>query len=381
MRIALHFALLFALLAVALSGVAVSLVGSAVEDRIHDQLRDTVQLAHRITLTNQTAEHLARYIHAEVVVTAGKKVTVSSLNGAAPPGFEAFPPEKDVTIRGTDRSLVAASRLPDERTLYLVYPRELESAERARATRPVVALSIAGVAVTALLGALKERSVVRERTQALARLVSALAHEVKNPLGAIRLTVEMLREGARDAREREAFDVVTSEVERLALLVDQLRLLGGPQRFAPVPVDVAKTLGEVLTLLHRTFEHRGLSVERAGEAPSALVDPRALKQAILNLLLNAIEASPRGGKVVARLSSDAGTVRLEVQDEGQGVPPAARAHLFEPFYTTKEGGTGLGLALARRVAVEHGGALVLADAPRGATFVLTLPRFQEPPRA
>ncbi|MEZ0227723.1 MAG: nitrogen regulation protein NR(II) [Planctomycetota bacterium] len=376
MRIALHFALLFSLLAVALGFVAVSLVGRAVEDRIHDQLRDTVRLADHLPLSNQTAEQLSRYIHAEVVVTAGKKVQLSSLNGKEPPGFEAFPAEKDVTIHGTERSLVAASRLSDGRTLYLVYPRELETAERERAARPVVILSVVGVLVTALLGALKERSVVRERTRALERLVSALAHEVKNPLGAIRLTVETLREGARDDREREAFDVVTSEVERLALLVDQLRLLGGPQRFVPAPVDVGETLGAVLALLHRTFEHRGLSVVRAGEAPPALVDPRALKQAVLNLLLNALEASPRGGKITARLSADLarGMIRLDVSDEGPGVPPEARAHLFEPFYTTKEGGTGLGLALARRVAVEHGGSLALSDSARGATFVLELPR-------
>jgi len=373
LRIALPFVGLFALLALALSALAIWLVGRTVEERIHEQLFDTVRLAEHLPLSNPAAEHLSRYIHAEVVVTAGTKVQASSLGGLAPRGFEPFAPESDVTIKRTESHIVAASRLSDGRTLYLLYPRELESEERSRALRPVILLSFVGVAFTAIVGGLKERSVVRERTRALERLVSALAHEVKNPLGAIRLTVETLREGARDARDKEAFDVVTSEVERLALLVDQLRLLQGPQRFEPTALDPGKTVDDVLALLRRTFEHRGIALERTGEAPRALVDARALKQALLNLLLNAIEASPRGGSVRVRLSGTE-RARIEVSDEGPGVPAAARARLFEPFVTTKDGGTGLGLAFARRVAREHGGSLELANTPTGATFVLELPR-------
>ncbi len=388
MRIALPFVGLVALLALALSGLAIWLVGRTVEDRIHEQLRDTVQLAQHFPLTNEVAADLARYIHAEVVITAGRKVVRSSLGGNAPRGFETFPMANDITIRETETHLVAASQLVRPEGvygLYLLYPRELVHEERTRAIRPVILLSVVGVALTALLGALKERSVVNERTRALERLVSALAHEVKNPLGAIRLTVETLREGARDARDREAFDVVTSEVERLALLVDQLRMLSGPQRFAPAPTDAGKTLDDVLALLRRTFEHRGLHVEKTGEAPPALVDPRALKQALLNLLLNAIEASPRGGTVHVALAAGE-RVRISVSDEGPGVPAEVRARLFQPFTTTKEGGTGLGLALARRVAKEHGGSLDLVASPlrgpgggapasaQGATFVLELPR-------
>jgi signal transduction histidine kinase len=373
-RIALPFVGLFALLALALSGVSVYLVGLGVEDRIHDQLRDTVKLAEKLPLSNPTARHLSLYIHAEVVLVAGTTVLASSLEGQAPPGFVPFPAESAVTIRETEDRIVAASRLQDGRTLYLLYPRELESAERSRATRPVVVLSVVGVLLAALLGALKERSVVRERTQALARLVSGLAHEVKNPLGAIRLTVETLREGTKDPADREALDVVTSEVERLSLLVDQLRLLGGPQRFAPAPCEPGKVLDEVLALLRRTLEHRGLAVERTGEAPAVLVDPRAFKQALLNLLLNAIEASPRGSRIGIVLGAGE-RARIEVRDEGPGIAGPARSRLFEPFFTTKDGGTGLGLALARRVAREHGGTLELLDAPPpGARFLLELPR-------
>src|SRR4051812_20306393 len=112
MRIALHFALLFALLAVALSAVAVYLVGHAVEDRIHEQLRDTVRLLEHVKLSDPAYEQLSRYIHAEiVVVNAAKKVEASSLRGLAPPDFEPLPAGKDVTIRGTERSLVAIAPL------------------------------------------------------------------------------------------------------------------------------------------------------------------------------------------------------------------------------------------------------------------------------
>ena len=103
--------------------------------------------------------------------------------------------------------------------------------------------------------------------------------------------------------------------------------------------------------------------------------PRALKQALLNLLLNAIEATPRGGAVRVRVAERPRSVRFEVEDEGPGVPADVRARIFQPFVTTKEGGTGLGLALARLVAEEHRGTLELAPgSSKGATFVLELPR-------
>jgi signal transduction histidine kinase len=373
-RLAVQFAGLFALLALALSALAVSLVGGAVRDRIQGQLRDTAELLAKMKLTNETARLLALVVHADVVVSVGDKVEISSQDGAAPGDLLDSLVARVADFTETREHLVVSTPIANGRRLWLLYPRELEREEKARAVRPAILLSVVGVALAALLGAVKERSAVAERTRALERLVSALAHEVKNPLGAIRLTVETLREGARDERDREAFDVVTSEVERLALLVDELRLLAGPQRFAPAPTDPGRAVDDVLALLRRTLEHRGLGLDRKGTAPAALVDPRALKQAVLNLLLNAIEASPRGATVHVRLSGGTERPRIEVQDEGPGVPPGLEQKIFEPFFTTKEGGTGLGLALARRVAKESGGSLELARGERGATFVLELAR-------
>ncbi|HZV00005.1 MAG TPA: ATP-binding protein [Planctomycetota bacterium] len=372
MRLAVQFAGLFALLALALSALAVSLVGGAVRDRVQGQLRDTAELLAKMKLTNETARLLALVVHADVVVSVGDKVEISSQDGAAPGDLLESLVARVADFTETREHLVVSTPIANGRRLWLLYPRELEREEKARAVRPAILLSVVGVALAALLGAVKERSAVAERTRALERLVSALAHEVKNPLGAIRLTVETLREGATE-RDREAFDVVTGEVERLALLVDELRLLGGPQRFAPEATDPARSVDEVLALLRRTLEHRGLGLDRQGTAPRALVDPRALKQALLNLLLNAIEASPRGATVHVRLGGTE-RPRIEVQDEGPGVPLGLEQKIFEPFFTTKEGGTGLGLALARRVAKESGGSLELARGERGATFVLELLR-------
>jgi signal transduction histidine kinase len=385
----LPFVGLVALLAVAIGATAVSLVGRSVEDRIKEQLRDTLRLlsGEHFPLSDDTARRLARVIHAEVVVVAGKRIQATSLAPGEAHTFEQalavgeFPLDANApTVRegslGTAEHLVAAAPLEASgRALYLLYPRALVSEERSRATRPVLVLALVGVGLTALLGALKERSVVRAQTAALAQLVSALAHEVKNPLGAIGLTVETLRAGA-SPRDQEAIDVVASEVERLALLVDELRLVGGgPKRFVPERVLPGEAVASVLALLRRTFEHRGLTLETSApkDAPRVLVDPRALKQALLNLLLNAIEASPRGGTVTVRVVAQGGRVRFEVEDQGPGVPEASRSRLFEPFVTTKEGGTGLGLALARLVAREHAGSLELVPSARGARFALELP--------
>lgn len=392
-RIALPFVAIVALLATAIGATAVWLVGRTVEDRIHEQLTDTARLfSGHFPLSNETASRLARYIRAEIVVVGGTRILATSLAPEDGRAFEraleagGFPLDKgEITVRersvGSARRLVAAAPLETrEHVLYLVYPPEVLSDERSRATRPVLIVSVVAVVLTALLGALKERAVVRERTEGLARLVSALAHEVKNPLGAIQLTVETIRDAVPGAREREAIDVVTAEVERLSLLVDELRLLGNRTRsFKPAAVLPREAVDSVLALLRRTFEHRGLRVvppkDPALDTP-VLVDPRALKQALLNLLLNAIEASPREGTIRLGVTKAArsGFLRFEVQDEGPGVPSSVRARLFHPFVSTKDGGTGLGLALARFVAQDHGGSLELVSSEgRGATFALELP--------
>ena len=406
-RIALPLALLVALLSAATYALGMRLVGNEVEERIERQLADTARLlsgAH-FPLSDATISHLARYIQAEVVVVLGTRIEATSLDESSARRFERAlaagalaAPSAEVTVtrspvelapglvapRLVAPGLIAAVPLPgkgDGARLFLLYPAELESAERARAAGPVLGLAVVGVALAAALGTLLERALARERTEDLARLVSALAHEVKNPLGAIKLTVETLRDGSLDAADREALDVVAGEADRLALLVDELRLLGGGARgFRPEPVKPAESLERVLALLRRTLEHRGLRVERAIEPGAAasrvLADPRALQQALLNILLNAIEASPAEGTIRVRVVALPKRVGVEVEDEGPGVSPRVRAFLFQPFVTDKESGTGLGLALARLVAREHGGDLSLVRSGPGSVFRLELPEVK-----
>jgi signal transduction histidine kinase len=398
-RIAAPLVVLVGALALGTQALTAWLVGNTVEERIASQLADTARLvsgAH-FPLSDATISHLARYIRAEVVVVLGTKIEATSLDEAAARRFEgalasgAFGAStEDVTVKsapaGVADALVAAAPLPakgDRARLFLIYPGELESAERSRAARPILAVSILAVALAALLGTLLERAQTRERTAELARLVSALAHEVKNPLGAIKLTVETLRDSTREPRDREALELVASEADRLALLVDELRLLGGGHRpFRPEPVRPGEAVDAVLLLLRRTLEHRGLRVERDGAAGLAdrpvLVDRRALQQALLNVLLNAVEASPPEGTIRVSVSPTERGVAIDVRDEGPGVPESIRARLFQPFVTTKEGGTGLGLALARLVAREHGGDLALVPGGPGTRFRLELPLAAEP---
>lgn len=397
LRIAAPLAALVLVLTLATYALGVKLVGDEVEARIERQLADTARLVSgsHFPLSDATVQHLARYIRAEVVLVLGTRIEATSLDAAAAKRFEKALESgelarrsDDVTVsrapRGVADALVAAAPLPAKgpgATLFLLYPAELQSAERERAMGPVLAIAVLGVALAAGLGTLLERRLAREQTDELVRLVSALAHEVKNPLGAIKLTVETLRDSSRDPRDREALDVVASEADRLALLVDELRLLGGGARpFRPRPVNPSESVDSVLALLRRTLEHRGLRVERATDASAAaglvLVDPRALQQALLNVILNAIEASPPDGTIRVRTVALGRSLAVDVEDEGPGVSPQLRARLFQPFATDKEGGTGLGLMLARLVAREHDGDVTLLRSGPGSVFRIELPRVE-----
>ncbi|MFY3743043.1 sensor histidine kinase [Anaeromyxobacter sp. Red801] len=211
------------------------------------------------------------------------------------------------------------------------------------------------------------------RGEALATMAAMVAHEIRNPLGVIRGAAELVRarSGAALApRDAEALGDVLGEVERLRRLTDDFLDLARDPAIAAEPADLAELAADAARALGRAHP----AVEVALSVPPLRVraDAARVRQVLANLLENAALA---GARRVAVTAGPAGPMaRLEVRDDGPGVDAALRARLFEPFASGRARGAGLGLAISRRIAERHGGALELADpGPPGAAFALTLP--------
>lgn len=211
------------------------------------------------------------------------------------------------------------------------------------------------------------------RGEALARMGAMVAHEVRNPIGVIRGAVELVRARvgeALGARDREALEDVLGEVERLRRLTEDFLDLTREPALSPALVELASLAEEAARAVART--HPQLAVELAVPPLVVRADPARIRQVLANLLDNAAHAGARTVRIGAEATE--GRVKVLVRDDGPGIDAAVRARLFDPFASGRARGAGLGLAIARRIAERHGGALELADVgPPGAAFALTLP--------
>jgi two-component system, NtrC family, sensor kinase len=225
-----------------------------------------------------------------------------------------------------------------------------------------------------------------ERLAAVGRVSAQVAHEVRNPLSSIGLNTELLEEAVGRARfadasaEREAralLAAISGEVDRLTEVTEQYLRLARLPRPALAPEDVNHLLERVLDFSREELERARVAVVRDLDPglPRALADEAQLRQVFLNLLRNSREAMPEGGTLKVASRAVDGTVEVTIADSGAGIPPDVQARLFEPFFSTKSGGTGLGLALARQILEAHGGSIACAStASEGTTFVLRVRR-------
>ncbi len=220
---------------------------------------------------------------------------------------------------------------------------------------------------------------------ALMRTISAgMAHEIRNPLVAIRTFTELAPTRLSDPEFQSDFaQVAHDEIDRIDNLVDQLLMLSRPISAARASVDVNDLVQSVLRSLSATAEAKQLELHHACAAslPPALADESRLRQALMNIVLNAVEAAPQAGEVRVTTRSqplsgddDNSEIVIEVWNSGTAIAAEDLTHLFEPFYTTKPGGTGLGLAVCQAIMEEHGGsASVQTNIGNGTQFTLTLP--------
>ena len=208
---------------------------------------------------------------------------------------------------------------------------------------------------------------------ALGRMAAGIAHEVRNPLAAIKLRADLAREGTgTEAERRHDLEVLGREVDRLGRLVTDLLAHARVADVSPTACDLAALVTERVALLDPCARERGIALRVSGGG-SARVDADAATRALDNLLRNAIDASPEGAAVDVEVRRCEAATEVMVSDEGPGVLPARAAELFEPFFTTKPRGTGLGLSLARAVVRAHAGDITYRRAEGRTTFTMRFP--------
>ena len=216
----------------------------------------------------------------------------------------------------------------------------------------------------------------------LGEMAAVLAHEVKNPLAAVRGAVQVLgRRYATEGRDADVVKEILARLDGLNDLMQDLLLFARPPSPKPVPTGLRQLLTTTAALLAEDPVMAGVKIEIAGDAPPIAVDPALLKIAFHNIIVNAAQAQGQGAIAVTLSVTDAGQV-VTIRDRGPGMAPEAMARLFQPFFTTKARGTGLGLATVRNLVEAHGGE-VRVDVPEdgGTSVAIELPAQPKSPAA
>jgi two-component system sensor histidine kinase AtoS len=212
-------------------------------------------------------------------------------------------------------------------------------------------------------------------------LATALAHEIKNPLAGIKVTMEALAaEPYLPGHDREVLGKVVGQIDRIDSLLKGILSFARPPLPQKVPTNMNAIIESAAAFSLQSAPGGGGTVSVVSEldarCPTIMADPMQLQQVFMNLLMNAADAMPDGGRVTVRTACDpaARVLRVEVADGGKGFSPEARERMFEPFFSTKAKGTGLGLAISKRLVEDHGGTLKGENRPEGgARFIIEFP--------
>jgi len=222
----------------------------------------------------------------------------------------------------------------------------------------------------------------KERLIEVGQLVGGLAHEIKNPLSTINVNLTLLSEDLRRYHDEEhgrlarRLAAVRTEVGRLQGILDDFLRFAGKYELALKPTDLRRAIEELLDFFAPQAEAAHV-VFRSSLPQTQVVcniDENLVKQAVLNLMINAVQAMPEGGELLMRLSNQRSKAVIEVTDTGPGIPPEVLPRIFDAYYSTKRRGSGLGLPTTRRIVREHEGDIEVQSEPgKGTRFVVTLP--------
>jgi len=217
-----------------------------------------------------------------------------------------------------------------------------------------------------------------EHMASLGELAAGLAHEIKNPLAGIRGVIELLRDESQDESQRNLFEQIVTELDRINRTIHSLLSFARPSLPNRVPTDIAELIEDSLRLIRPNLRKQNimLEVEVAPDVTRFRLDATHIRHVLVNLVKNAADAIENDGKILVRAitSPDGNDLFISVTDDGPGIPTHLHDKIFEPFYSTKFTGTGLGLAVVDSLVSRSGGVIELISEPgRGATFFVLLP--------
>lgn len=298
------------------------------------------------------------------IAAAAGATAYASLCGAFMSGFLPPPIDQPAEAYATEWASVRYPLIINVLAMAVVALLASYLAERLRATGGRLAQATA-------------RAEEAERLAALGRLAAALAHEIRNPLGSIAGSIELLRTGGTlSEQDQELCGIIERETARLTDLMNDMLDLSRPRLPSKQRLDLARVARDVVALASRSG--RGADVRVVYEGPDDLdvfADPAQMRQVLWNLLRNAVQASSAGDEVTVRLSAEGDRVALAIADHGPGIAPSARERLFDAFFTTRSHGVGIGLAVVKRVLDDHSFTVEVENgAERGTTFRVLMPK-------
>jgi signal transduction histidine kinase len=229
---------------------------------------------------------------------------------------------------------------------------------------------------------LEERLREAERLSAVGKLASGIAHEIRNPLNFINLSIDHIRNrlgGGRPDGTAEALALmanIKAEIHRLNTMIENFLTVGKPLTLNKSEVDLGTLIQDVVRLAHQKAVEQGITIGVGGEAPVPRLqaDPVQIKTCLMNVVLNAIQAMPAGGRLRITAASGSGTVDITISDTGPGISAEDLDRIFNPYFTTKKLGIGLGLAITKKIVEEHRGRITVRSRPNeGTDVVISLP--------
>lgn len=234
---------------------------------------------------------------------------------------------------------------------------------------------------------LEERVNQIERAAVIGRFTQAIAHEIRNPLNVLNLSIDHLssRFVPAEAERREQFlrviAPIKGEIVRLRHMVSDILNYGRPAHLEIASVDMKALVEETLSLVGPQADEQGVEVfmESSGGPAQVLGNAERLKSCLSNIVINALQSMPQGGRLTAQIKKADGQVEISVRDTGVGIKPDDLAKIFDPYYSTKQSGFGLGLAVTRKIVEEHQGSVSAQSQPgEGTTFIISLPAINDP---